>query len=409
MEATVAELLKDVQHLAGTIGPRGTGTPAEAEAADYVAARLANLGLAPEKFTFRSVPTQNAFPIAISLMALLATIIYPLGGAIPRWLAILLSLGAGWSLWQTIRNDFNPLGSFLPKVTSQNIEARLKPKNETHKKVVLLAHLDTNRCRLVWQSMSIRALTPMTWLTLAIPFCMSLFFLGGAITGKIFWWWASLPLAAYQLGTIITLVRDDRLPYSPGAHDNAASVAVALEVAKRLATEPLQNTEVWFVFDGAEETDHAGALDLLRRRGKDLRNASFLGLEGLGSGEIVYLTRQGVIAYYHPAPDLLAVAGSVAINHPEYHFAPAKMLVEDDVRTLRGRGYHAIGIAGRDPQTGILPRWHRPDDTPEFVSEGTMARAADILCAMLKELDGPQPASPAHLGHPPLSRGRGEG
>jgi hypothetical protein len=235
--------------------------------------------------------------------------------------------------------------------------------------------------------MSVRALTPMTWLTLAIPFCMSLLFLAGAITGKMVWWWASLPFAAYQLGTIITLVRDDHVPYSPGAHDNAASVAVALEVAGRLATEPMQNTEVWFVFDGAEETDHAGTLDLLRRRGKELRNASFLGLEGLGSGEIVYLTRQGVIAYYHPSPELAAVARSVAINHPEYHFAPAEMLAEDDVRTLRGRGYHAIGIAGRDPQTGILPRWHRPDDTPEFVSKETMVRAADILCAMLKEMD----------------------
>jgi hypothetical protein len=383
----MSKLLDDVQHLAGTIDPRGTGTPAEAEAADYVAARLADLGLAPEKFTFRSVPTQNAFPIAISLMALLAAIIYPLGGAITRWLAALFSLGAGWSLWQTIRNDINPLSVLLPKIKSQNIEARLKPKNEAHKKVVLLAHLDTNRCRLVWQSMSVRALTPMTWLTLAIPFCMSLLFLAGAITGKMVWWWASLPFAAYQLGTIITLVRDDHVPYSPGAHDNAASVAVALEVAGRLATEPMQNTEVWFVFDGAEETDHAGTLDLLRRRGKELRNASFLGLEGLGSGEIVYLTRQGVIAYYHPSPELAAVARSVAINHPEYHFAPAEMLAEDDVRTLRGRGYHAIGIAGRDPQTGILPRWHRPDDTPEFVSKETMVRAADILCAMLKEMD----------------------
>jgi hypothetical protein len=383
----VSELLQDVQHLARTIGPRGTGTPAEAEAADYVSRRLADLGLAPEKFSFRSVPTQNAFPIAVSLMAFLATIIFLLAGPFTRWLAVLFSLGAGWSLWQTIRNAFNPIEHLLPKVTSQNIEARLEPKNETRTKVVLLAHLDTNRCRLVWQSLSVHALTPMTWLTLAIPFCMSALYLAGAITGSMFWWWTSLPFVAYQLGTIITLIRDDRVPYSPGAHDNAASVAVALEVAKRFASTPLQNAEVWFVFDGAEETDHAGTLDLLRRRGKDLREASFFGLEGLGSGDIVYLTRQGVIAYYHPTPDLLALAESVAAKHPELQFGSAEMLAEDDVRTLRGRGYRAIGIAGRDPQTGILPRWHRPDDTPEFVSEETMFRAADILCAMLKEVD----------------------
>ena len=63
------------------------------------------------------------------------------------------------------------------------------------------------------------------------------------------------------------------------------------------------------------------------------------------------------------------------------------MLAEDDVRTLRGRGYHAIGIAGRDPETGTLPRWHRPDDTADTVSAETMQHAADILCELLKEMD----------------------
>jgi hypothetical protein len=63
------------------------------------------------------------------------------------------------------------------------------------------------------------------------------------------------------------------------------------------------------------------------------------------------------------------------------------MRAEDDVRTLRQRGYRAIGIAGRDPRTGILPHWHRPDDTPETVSSETMERAAAIVLALLEEWD----------------------
>ena len=384
----MSELLVDVQYLAGRIGPRGTGTPAEAAAANYVTARLAEMGLASEIHTFRSVPSQNAFPIAISLMALLATIAYPLGWVVTRWMAVILSLGASWSLWQTIRNAaLNPLIALLPKVTSQNIEARLESKGTPTRNAIILAHLDTNRCRLIWQSLAVRNIEPMTWLTLAVPFCMGLLYLAGAIAGGTLWWWLSLPLAAYELGAIVTLIRDDHTPYSPGAHDNAASVAVALEVATRLSATPLQNTEVWFVFDGAEETDHAGTLDLLRRHGAELQEASFFGLEGLGSGELVYLTRQGICDHYRPTANMLAVAESVTSKHPEFEFRPAQMLAEDDVRTLRGRGYHAIGIAGRDPQTGILPRWHRPDDTPETVSEETMRRAANIVCALLKEMD----------------------
>jgi len=381
--------LDDVRYLAGRIGPRGTGTPAEAAAADYMAKRLADLGLIPEKHSFRSVPSQNAFPIAISLIAVLAAVIYPLGWTVTRGLASTLSLVAGWLLWQTIRNAaFNPLVALLPKVSSQNVEARLKPKGEPRRKVVLLAHLDTNRCRLIWQSLAVRNIEPMTWLTLAVPVCMGALYLVGAMLGGPAWsWWLSLPLAAYEVGAFITLIWDDRTPYSPGAHDNAASVAVALAVAARLSTASLQNTEVWFVFDGAEETDHAGTLDLLRRHGPDLREAAFIGLEGLGSGEIVYLTRQGICAPYHPTTDLLAVAERVSKGHPELEFRPAQMLAEDDVRTLRGRGYRAIGIAGRDPQTGILPHWHRPDDTADTVSAETMQRAADILCELLKEMD----------------------
>jgi hypothetical protein len=380
--------MDDVRYLAGTIGPRGTGTPAEAAAADYVVERLMGLGIASEKHVFRSVPSQNAFPIAISLIAVLAAVLYPLTWAVTRWLAVLLSLGAGWLLWQTIRNaTCNPLVALLPKVRSQNVEARLGQKGKLHQKVVILAHMDTNRCRLIWQSLYVRKLGPMTRLTLAIPVCMGGLYLAGAILGSMLWWWLSLPLAAYELGAVATLIRDDRTPYSPGAHDNAASIAVALEVVARLSTEPLQTTEVWFVFDGAEETDHAGVIDLLHRHGSELREASFLGLEGLGSGELVYLTRQGVCAYYRPTPYLLTVAESVASNHPTLKFHAAQMVAEDDVRTLRGRGYHAISIAGFDPQTGILPRWHRPDDTPDSVSEETMRRAADIIYAMLKEMD----------------------
>jgi Peptidase family M28 len=392
----MSDLLEDVRVLAGEIGPRGTGTPAEVAAADYVIKRLTELKLVPEKHTFRTAPSQNAFPIAIGLLALAATVFYPFNGAGNRWFAAALAFFAAWSLWQTIRNAFNPISGLIPKIPSQNVEARLLPKNEVQRRVVLLAHLDTNRCRLVWQSLSVRSLTPMTWLTLAIPLCMGALYLAGALSGGVLWWWSSLPLAAYELGAVITLIRDDRTPYSPGAHDNAASVAVALEVARRLSAAPLQNTEVWFVFDGAEETDHAGARDLLRRHGADLRQADFLGLEGLGSGDLVYLTRQGVCATYRPTPDLLAVAEAVSSGHPEFEFQPAQMVAEDDVRTLRQRGYHALGVAGRDPQTGILPRWHRPDDTPDSVSAETMRRAADVLCEILKELDRGPHLSPPH-------------
>ena len=381
--------LEDVRYLAGTIGPRGTGTANEAAAAEYVTKRLTDLGLAPEKYHFQAVPSQNAFPFATSLLTLLGVVLYPIGITPIRWLAVILSLVAAWLLWQSIRSAaFNPLMALLPKVPSQNVEARLQPKGEPLRKAVLLAHLDTNRCRLVWQSQTVPNIRPMTWLTLAVPVCIGMIYLAGVLLDGPAWlWWLSLPFAAYELGVIITLILDDRTAYSPGAHDDAASVAVALEVAARLMATPLQNMEVWFVFEGAEETDHAGVINLLQRHGTDLQEASFIGLEGLGSGEIVYLTRQGICTAYRPTPELLAAAERVASTHPELEFHLATMLMEDDVRPLRERGFPAIGIAARDPQTGSLPYWHRPDDTPDKVSDEVMQRAVKIVVAVLEELD----------------------
>jgi hypothetical protein len=385
-------MLSYAHALAGVIGPRGTGTQGEEKAADYVAERLSALGLPVERHTFRAVASQNAFPLAISLVALLAVILYPLGGALGRWLAVVLAASTAPLLWHTIRTSSNPLRPFLPKVTSRNVLTRTEPQGEVKRYVVILAHLDTNRCRLAWQSSASRSLEPLTYLTLAMLASLGVLYLVGALLSGApsigrWLWLASLLPAVYVVGMVITLLKDDRTPFSPGAHDNAASVAVALEVGTRLVAQPLMRTQVWLAFTGAEETDHAGLYTLLRRYGATLRRAAFIGLEGLGSGELVYLTRQGLCTHYRPDAGLLATAASVASRRPELGAHQAHMTGEDEVGTLRRRGYRAICIAGYDPATGTLPHWHRPDDTVDTLSLQFMERAASFVMALLEQLD----------------------
>jgi hypothetical protein len=130
----------------------------------------------------------------------------------------------------------------------------------------------------------------------------ALYLIGALLDGPMWMGWVSLLPAGYILGTVVALWRDDRTPFSCGAHDNAASVAVALEIGACLAAQPLQNTQVWLAFTGAEETDHAGLKTLLRQHDSVVRDAAFIDLEGVGSGEIVDLTRQGVCAPYRLTP-----------------------------------------------------------------------------------------------------------
>ncbi len=383
------QMYSDVWTLAEEIGPRGTGTPGEEAAAEFVANRLSALGLQVERQTFRAVASQNAFPLAVDLVAVIAAVVYSFSGTtVGRWLGAALALSTAPLLWQAIRTSSSLLRPLLCQVTSQNVIGRIEPQSETRQRTVLLAHLDTNRCRIAWQSSAVRFVEPLTLLTLGMLAALGLLYLAGALLGGPGWvLWASLLPVAYVAGTVVTLWKDERTPYTPGAHDNAASVAVALEVGTRLAAQPLDRTEVWLAFTGAEETDHAGLYALLRRVNPSLRDAVFVGLEGLGSGELVYLTRQGVCAHYTPDPELQALAAEIAAQRPELEARAAQMTVEDEVGTLRRSGYRAICIAGRDPESGTLPRWHRPDDTADTVSGEFMARAADLVAALLEALD----------------------
>jgi len=392
----VNRLLADVRELADRIGPRGTGTRAERAAADFIAGRLEALGLPVSRREFRATFSQNAFPLASAVLALVAVSVYPLGGAAGRWVAAGLALAAGPLLWRAIRLSTNALRPLLPRVSSGNVVATVEPRRRRARRVVLLAHLDTNRTRLAWRSGAVRWLEPMTWLTLAMLGLLGLLYAIGAVAGSLAqtpggsgWVWpASLLPAAYALGMLVTLLRDERTPFSPGAHDNAASVAVALETARGLARRPLETTEVQLAFTGAEETDHAGLYALLRDDPEALREAAFIGLEGLGSGRLVYLTRQGLCDHVRPDPGLLAVVETVAARRPDLMAEPREMTEEDEVTTLIRRGHRAICLAGCDPLTETLPRWHRSDDTADSVSLEFLQRAAGFVRAVLDELDG---------------------
>jgi Zn-dependent M28 family amino/carboxypeptidase len=186
---------------------------------------------------------------------------------------------------------------------------------------------------------------------------------------------------------VIALLKDDRAPFSPGAHENAASVAVPLEVGTRLFARPLKRTQVWLAFTGAEETDHAGLYALLDQHKSILRSAAFIGLEGLGSGALVYLTRQGLCSHSRPDEGLQALAASVATARPEFGARAAEMTREDEVGTLRRAGYRAICIAGLDPATRTLPQWHRSDDTVDTLSLQFIEQAACFVLALIERLD----------------------
>jgi len=69
-----SQLLSYVVYLAGRIGPRGTGTDAEARAVQYVRDQLGALGCSFEKQRFRAVADMNWFPASAAIFILLGAL-----------------------------------------------------------------------------------------------------------------------------------------------------------------------------------------------------------------------------------------------------------------------------------------------------------------------------------------------
>jgi len=379
---TPEALLAHVKALAGEIGPRGTGTAGEAQAARYVRARLEELGLPVEEQRFRAVADMNWFPISVALLGLASAALYPWS----RWLAAALATLAAPLLWWTITHADSPLRFLLPQVESQNVIARITPRGEIGQRAVLLAHLDSNRCRLAWRAGKVKAIKLGTIATLVVYSLTGLLYLIGAASGFTWPYLASFPGVAYALAMLTVLLLELRRPHSPGANDNAAAVAVNLELATRLAQEPLKETEVWLAFTGAEEVDHRGVKVLLREY-PELGDAYFIDLEGVGAGELRYLVEEGIISRYHPDGELALLAARVAARRPELKVSLARMAMVDEVQTLRRLGHRAICLAGRDPHTDSLPYWHTCDDLVENISAAALLRATEFIREMLQELD----------------------
>lgn len=379
------ELWSHVEVLAGAIGPRRTGSPGEARAAAYVRDQLKELGLPTEEQHFGAVSEMNWFPISAAILSLSGTVIYP-WAAWTSWVGFLLAGAAGPLLWWAITHADSPIRQLLPQVRSQNALAQIAPRGTVERRAVLLSHLDTNRCRFAWRAGKAETVRLGSLVTLVIYGLNGSLYLLGAASGWGWPYWAALPGAAYTLATSLILLAELRQPYSPGANDDASGVAVNLELAARLIREPLARTEIWSAFTGAEEVDHRG-LKLFLNEHEELREAWFIDLDGVGSGELCYLVEEGLIRHYRPEPELRALAERVASSHAELEVRPAKMMVVDEVQTLRRLGYRAITIAGRDPRTGALPHWHTGEDVVENISAEALARAAEFVWAMLEGLD----------------------
>ena len=244
-----------VRHLAGSIGPRGTGTAGERAAAEHARRHLTDLGLDVHVEPFAAPASGwRGFAIAAAT-ALAATAAFVFGGRLGAALGGAVLIVATVLVFLEMYFRPNPLRALVPRCESRNVWARLRPAEAPAARVVLVAHLDTHRTPWAFRSPARLTLFRVTTAVGIVSFVLgAALFVAGALVDLGAWRWTAAPLAPVYALVLALTWPTDRTPYTAGANDNASGVGVVLSLATRLANAPLARTEVSVVLSGAEES-----------------------------------------------------------------------------------------------------------------------------------------------------------
>lgn len=392
--------LKHIEHLSVTIGARGSATPKEREAHDYVQQVLSSLGNDVRVETYPASPSAYLpFALALGLMLVAEAIFWltgrtanaQLGALAASALALLVTVSTLLELWLAD----NPLRWFLPTAPSRNVIGVAAPAGQSRRTVVILAHVDSHRTPFIWYSRNTytlyRALSTLGVVSLLAAVGM---FVAGVFSPSAGLRAISLIPAVFISLALLMTVQGHFTSFSAGANDNASGVGVMLALAGRLARAPLKNTEVWWVGTGCEEVGAYGSADLVRRYAASLRSGAVVVVDNIAGKDTgpVYLRSEAFLLPMKYPAEMLALAKEVAAEHPELQARP-----EDHVPGVYTDGIHALkanlrclAFVGLNRRRWI-PNWHQKSDVFANVDADAVERTERFVWEVLQRFDQGNP------------------
>jgi hypothetical protein len=382
----VRELIDDICR---DIGPRATGSAAEAAAAELLGRRLESWGLKAtvERFRVASRAFQGLLATLTGgyLLALAAYFACPLVAVTFLGLVLVVLVAHGLL-------DLDLPALVLPKSGSTNVHGRVAPAVERRHTVLFAGHHDSAfrqpllaRSELfAWLERMVLGLVAAFLLLLGLAVWRTVVSPGAGRPG-----WEIVALAYCGLGGIFALailggmIRRDAVP---GANDNLSAVATAWEVARRLTRTPPRYTEVRVVSFGSEEAAIKGSREFAQRHQQELRDAVLVNLESLGqSGRLFVLTGEVLAGTRHSERAVRLVEDAARdVGIP----LERKRLVNGltDASSFSRRGLPATTVIRLNAQ-GFLDHYHSPGDSPEHVVEDHLEEAVRLCLAVVERLD----------------------
>lgn len=384
--------LRHIRYISETIGGRGSCTPEEALAADYLVSQMREMGMQNVRLEHFKAAPSTYHPYALAFTAgLLGTMLVWLFD--DRWVFALSALLNGFGAWGMLaETDFthNWTRLLLPKGNSRNAVGTIPSKKEQHQQVVLCAHIDTHRTPIFYSTK--------TWQTLfsmlvggafASMVLSALFYTLAAVLGWNWVRWIGLVAAGMELFALVMSLHADFTTFSPGANDNASGIGVILAIAEKLKQEPLQYTQVWLAFTGCEEAASYGILDFIQRHSDHPEQKTvYIINDQVGSGRLNYNLTDGLIKKHKTHPDALELARQARQELPEVEVIEMHGIAYTDATIATKLGYRAITLVA-NPLKGSngSTHWHQMSDTMEYIDPSTLQDAFKFTWQLLQIID----------------------
>ena len=372
---------------------RGAGSPGEAEAAQWIAARLTQAGCEVEiddvQFLdgyAKLIGTLAAAGVAAGVAALIKPT-RAFGGA------------AAAAISAAIADDISNGPRVFRKATTeprttQNVVATCGDPGAEHT-LVVLAHHDAAPTGAIFDERGqawmgehfpgiierIDTSLPLWWPMVAAPAAIAI----GARkrrSGMI-----RAGIAGCLLGTAV-FADIARSPIVPGANDNLTAVAVLVALAERLREQPIEGLRVVLASCGAEEVLQGGIYAFTEQRLKplDRERTWVLNLDTLGSPNLIMLEGEGCIVmedyFDRNFRDLVARAADKA-NAPLRRGMRSRNSTDSVIPSRAG--YPTATFASMN-RYKALSHYHQMTDTPEKVIYRTVDQALTITEAVAREL-----------------------